>query len=188
MKLPLERLSATPTHYAFEADTGWWQQQLQPHWGLPTALDEPLVVALDAHVMGEDLFLSGSLTGGLPLECSRCLSRYRHALGESITLVLEPAGDRAPADPEGAASLTRDGVCFEDELESGWYRGDEIELAGYFLELIVLALPVKPLCGEGCLGLCPSCGVDRNVEACDCAGPVSISPFSVLADLRKDSK
>jgi ABC-2 type transport system ATP-binding protein len=36
------------------------------------------------------------------------------------------------------------------------------------LEQFYLALPMKPLCREGCLGLCPQCGADRNTTSCDC--------------------
>ena len=33
---------------------------------------------------------------------------------------------------------------------------------------ILLALPINPLCKESCRGLCPVCGGNRNVTACDC--------------------
>ena len=36
-------------------------------------------------------------------------------------------------------------------------------------EQFYLALPMKPLCREECQGLCPQCGVNRNVEACQCS-------------------
>ena len=35
-------------------------------------------------------------------------------------------------------------------------------------KLMVTALPLKPLCRSGCLGLCPQCGVNRNQEPCQC--------------------
>ena len=28
--------------------------------------------------------------------------------------------------------------------------------------------PIKPLCDEGCLGLCPECGTSLNEEDCKC--------------------
>jgi len=33
----------------------------------------------------------------------------------------------------------------------------------------VLALPMKPLCGEACKGLCRHCGTNLNKSSCDCA-------------------
>ena len=31
-----------------------------------------------------------------------------------------------------------------------------------------MAIPMKPLCSEDCLGLCVQCGTDRNINRCDC--------------------
>jgi uncharacterized protein len=98
--------------------------------------------------------------------------------------VLEPAGDRVPAEPAEAAALARDGLALGDELESGWFRGPEIELGGYLREVVALALPVQPLCREDCRGLCPRCGADRNRETCACEETKPSSPFAVLAALR----
>ena len=94
------------------------------------------------------------------------------------------AGDRVPADPEGAAALTRDGVCLGEDLESGWYRGRQIDLGSTMFEVVALGLPVKPLCREECRGLCLSCGADRNTEDCSCRETRPQSPFSVLEKLR----
>ena len=96
--------------------------------------------------MGEDVYLEGALTGSLELECSRCLVRYRDASREPFRLVLEPAGSRIPAEPEAAEALARDGMCLGDEFETGWFRGDEIDLGAFVREVITLALPVQPLC------------------------------------------
>jgi uncharacterized protein len=99
--------------------------------------------------------------------------------------VLEPAGTRVPGDPEAAQALARDGLCVGDELETGWYRGSEVQLDSVCFELISLALPVQPLCREDCAGLCPRCGADRNTTSCDCdAQPRPDSPFAALASLR----
>jgi uncharacterized protein len=134
--------------------------------------------------MGEDLYLEGRAEGALELECSRCLARYRHALREGFRLILEPAGERTPADPEAALALVTDGICLGDEIEAGWFRGSVIHLDAFFREVLSLSLPVKPLCNEDCAGLCPHCGVELGVESCDCRETRSDSPFAVLAALR----
>ena len=33
-------------------------------------------------------------------------------------------------------------------------------------EVLLLELPMAPLCRDDCRGLCPVCGADRNVEIC----------------------
>lgn len=185
MKILVERLEETPTDIAFEAGAAWWRAWLAGDRSLPQDLQQPFRVTVRAHLMGEDLYLEGAIAGDLELECSRCLACYRHALHETFRLVLEPAGARVPADPEGAAALARDGLCLEEEIEAGWYRGSELDLGAFLHEMVALALPVKPLCREDCAGLCPHCGADLNQDPCECAGVPADSPFAALAALRK---
>ena len=152
---------------------------------LDYAVEGPFHFASEAYKSGEDIFLAGSFEGAITVECSRCLRRYCHALSERFRLVLEPAGERHPPDPEAVAALERDGMCLGDDLELGWYRGSEVDLDAYFTELISLALPLQPLCNEECKGLCPRCGVDHNLEDCGCEEELKPpSPFAVLAALR----
>jgi uncharacterized protein len=184
MKILLDRLTDSPTRTRFEADPAWWQQASTTFEELAGASREGFVFEVDAHRMGEDVYLEGTIHGELSLACARCLARYRLPLRERFRLILEPAGERVPADPEAAAGLVRDGFCLGDEIETGWFKGREIELGSFFREWIALAVPVQPLCREDCRGLCPRCGVDRNVEMCACEVVSPSSPFAVLGALR----
>jgi uncharacterized protein len=184
LKLHVDRLTETPSEHAFTLTPAWWREVSGAAEGAREGLAGDVQVRLRAHRMGDDLFLDGELAGELDLECGRCLARYRQPIRERFRLLLEPAGDRVPADPEGAAALARDGLCLSDELEAGWYRGSEIDLGGFFQEGIALLFPVQPLCREECRGLCPSCGADRNVEACACGEASPSSPFAKLRGLR----
>ena len=185
MKIRLDRLEATPKAHAFEASTDWWSEQVAEARDLPFDAEGPFAFDVEAYKLGDDVFLGGTFRGSIRLECGRCLRRYRHALSEGFRLVLEPAGDRQPPDPEGVLALGRDGLCLSEDLELGWYRGEEIDLGAFFSELISLALPLQPVCAEDCKGLCAQCGADRNVQDCDCAEENRPpSPFAVLAALR----
>ncbi len=186
MKLLVDRLKDTPSVHHFEGTPEWWAELRAAIADLEGGMVEPLRVEMRAHRMGADLYLEGKLSGALELACGRCLARYRQPLRESFRLVLEPAGQRVPADPEGVEALARDGLCLGDELETGWFRGSEIDLGPFFRELVALALPVQPVCREDCRGLCPRCGVDRNSETCSCAEPRPTSPFAALGALRRD--
>ncbi len=184
MKLLVDRLESTPIPHDFEASPAWWQEQVIGGRELDYAVEGPFRFASEAYKSGEDIFLAGSFEGAIAVECGRCLRRYRHALSEPFRLVLEPAGERQPPDPEAVVALERDGMCLGDDLELGWYRGREVGLDAYFTELISLALPLQPLCDEECKGLCPRCGVDRNLEDCGCEEELKPpSPFAVLAAL-----
>ncbi len=187
MKLEVERLTAEPWPFAYEEGGPWWCARMpRATVSLPRDVVEPFQVTGAAYRGGdsEEIILEGRITGAFELECARCLARYRHSLREPFRFVLEPAGLRAPAEPEAAKALVRDGMCIADEVELGWYRGSEIQLDAVCLELIALALPVKPLCREECAGLCSRCGADRNVTPCGCSEVAPNSPFSVLAALR----
>ena len=98
--------------------------------------------------------------------------------------MLEPAERAAPAEPEAAEALARDGLALSDQLEAGWFRGPEVELGPFVREVLALGLPVQPLCKEDCRGLCPRCGNDRNREACGCEELKPESPFAALQVLR----
>jgi uncharacterized protein len=187
MKILVDRLTTTPTEFASEGDAAWWRRGLPAGPGHPPALVRPFAFHCAAHLAGEDVYLEGAVSGEVELECSRCLARYGHVLREPFRLVLEPVGTRAPSEPAAAEALRRDGVCLGDEIEAGWFRGDEIDLGEFFREVISLALPVKPLCKEDCAGLCPQCGAELNETRCGCRATPAESPFAVLAALRDGS-
>jgi uncharacterized protein len=184
VKLLVDRLSETPSSHAYAVTPAWWAEVSGQPEGGREGIGDGLAIELEAHRIGDGLYLEGEVRGELELECSRCLARYRPPIRERFRLVLEPAGDRVPADPEGAAALARDGLYLSDELETGWFRGSEIELGAFFREVIALLFPVQPLCREDCRGLCPRCGVDRNTETCSCPETRPPSPFEALRGLR----
>jgi uncharacterized protein len=178
-------LTETPTELFFCVTPAWWQERCGVDSELAAGLEQPVETRICIHRMGEDLYLEGGLDGALEMTCGRCLTRYREPVRERFRLVLEPAGSRVPADPEGAAVLARDGLVLSDELESGWFRGSEIDLGSFLQEVIALAFPVQPVCREECRGLCPHCGADRNTESCECSEVRPDSPFAALQALRE---
>jgi len=80
-------------------------------------------------------------------ECSRCLEP---ASGRLVARVREVYTDQA--DPEIEYAMTDD-----------W-----LDLEPLAHDACILELPLAPLCGPDCLGLCPGCGVNRNCETCKC--------------------
>jgi uncharacterized protein len=185
VKLAIDKLTATPQAFHFEAGGEWWAVHESAHSEQEYAVQEPFRFALEAHSLGSNVLLSATMEGAIEAECSLCIARYRHALRELFQLVLEPSRGRVPVDPEGVEALSRNGICLGDDLEVGWYKGSEIRLDGYFAEVVSLALPVQSICREDCAGLCPTCGVNRNTAACSCADQNKTnSPFAALEVLR----
>jgi len=52
-------------------------------------------------------------------------------------------------------------------------------------EQVLLSVPLKVLCRENCLGLCPVCGKNRNTEPCGCAQPIQDPRWSALKEIRE---
>ncbi len=183
MKIPVEKLSESPQRFSFEGSPQWWSERVASAPALACSVEEPLDFAVDARWMGDSVLLEGVLRGQVEVECSRCLVRYRQPLSDGFRLILEPAGEGIPLDPESAEALDRDGVCLGDDLEMGRYRGTELDLEAYLAERVALNLPVQPVCREDCAGLCPHCGADRNTAGCDCVEGNEKSPFAALSTL-----
>jgi uncharacterized protein len=61
----------------------------------------------------------------------------------------------------------RTGVGPDDE-DAYPLAHEEIDLQDLVRDAVVLELPLAPLCRVDCAGLCPTCGVDRNLSACGC--------------------
>jgi len=92
-------------------------------------------------------------------QCGRCLEPFDSAQGEEFFLVLTPAASEFGA-PEQEMQAA-DSTLFY--VEQG-----QADLAEIVAEQILLAQPLKPICREGCAGLCQTCGVNRNRIKCGC--------------------
>lgn len=64
--------------------------------------------------------------------------------------------------------------------------GDQLNLVTMVRDSLLLDTPALPLCRDDCAGLCPTCGVDHNVESCACASLTVTSPWDVLNSLRSE--
>jgi uncharacterized protein len=106
---------------------------------------------------GDDVLLRGDLRGTLDTECARCLEPARIALDVPLTVTFVEKG--AEGDDEGDS---------DDEDDVVFFEGGEIDLGLEMRDEILLAMPINPLCQDGCLGLCPVCGGNRNSVPCDC--------------------
>ena len=137
---------------------------------------EPVALAFDIHKDKDKFRLEGTVRTGLELPCSRCLEPFRLPVDSSFDLRYLPASE---------ASTEAEQEVGEGDLETSYYRDEEIDLDELMREQFYLALPMKPLCRDACKGLCPHCGTNLNASSCDCA-PASQDPR--LAPLRELGK
>jgi uncharacterized protein len=113
----------------------------------------------------------------MSLTCSRCLATYPSAIDSSFRIIFRKDSARH-AEVEDETEL-----C-DDDLIASTYCGDEIDLAHEIEEQVAMEIPLKPLCDEGCKGLCPVCGSDLNTGSCSCSRePVNLK-FSALKDFK----
>jgi uncharacterized protein len=90
-----------------------------------------------------------------------------------VTVTFVPAGSE-DVDPEEDADP--DVVTF---------KGGELDLSTELRDELVLAIPFNPLCDEGCRGICPLCGNNRNLVPCKHAAATPAAAPGGLAALGK---
>ncbi len=139
--------------------------------------ETPLQAEAKIRKVGQSILIEGSVDTILQLRCARCLKEFASPLASTFDLTLYPQKE---ADPEEEVELG------EDDMESSFFEGGEIHLSEIACEQIFLEIPYQPLCREDCKGLCPRCGSDLNLSACDCVKEDFGSGFSALAKLKLD--
>ncbi|HVM06050.1 MAG TPA: DUF177 domain-containing protein [Acidimicrobiales bacterium] len=92
-------------------------------------------------------------------ECRRCLGDATGVISVDVREVFEDDWD-----PEQTYQL----------------RGDQLDLEPLARDTVLLELPLAPLCREDCAGICPTCGADRNVAPCGCAGAATDPRWAAL--------
>ncbi len=70
------------------------------------------------------------------------------------------------------------------EGESYPLRNDHLDLAPLAREVLLLDLPLAPLCADDCRGLCPTCGGDLNRGDCGCVTELADPRWEALDVLR----
>ena len=145
----------------------------------PTALGAPYSdpawrlegVRLHLECDQADVLVTGEIRATVPQICGRCLEPFPAAVRAAVDVRVVPR------------PTTGDSVeLAADDLDVDFYEKDELNLATLVETETALALPMKPLCREGCLGLCPVCGGNRNQVACACR-PAPDPRLAALGDL-----
>ncbi|PWV52858.1 uncharacterized protein BDW27_105201 [Nocardiopsis sp. L17-MgMaSL7] len=99
----------------------------------------------------EGVLVTGTVNGRLTAECSRCLDPLSEELEAGFQEMY-----RYPADDDVSVRSDEDA---DDDDEDYYLEGDLLDLEPVIRDAVVLALPLSPLCGPDCPGLCAECGV-----------------------------
>ena len=100
--------------------------------------------------------LHARLGATVPLMCSRCLETFSW----DVRMAFAWKVLRSSADDDASVLVAPEGKIGLEDLAT---------------EQLYLNLPLKPICSPNCLGLCPTCGTNRNLDACACV-PEHIDP------------
>jgi uncharacterized protein len=122
----------------------------------------------------QDIRLRAAYKGNFEQLCARCLEPVQHPLEGQFDLIFRPGGVDAEA---GERAIT------EDETEIGYYEESGLLLEDAVREQVLLTLPGRTLCQEDCKGLCPHCGINRNLATCECVEKPIDPRLSALAGI-----
>ena len=119
-------------------------------------LPSPIEIEGNVKNMGTSLILDLSISGSLQTNCDRCTKEIIVPFSFQIneTLVSEKN---------------------KKEDDDSIVVGNMLDISDILQANILSNLSMKYLCKEDCKGLCPKCGKDLNIEACNC-GQKEIDP------------
>lgn len=121
---------------------------------------------------GESVSLTGTVCATVHAHCARCMTD----VSREMQVPFDEVFTRTP-DPDDPDLYPMD--------------GHTVELTDLAKDALLLDLPMRFLCSENCQGLCPVCGVNRNIQRCTCqeGGTQLPNPFSALSEmLSKDEE
>ncbi len=117
-------------------------------------------------------YFAGQMSGTTVVACRRCLTDVSTDVTDEVSAVFAESGlDDAE----------------EDDVYPVEAGARAIDLRPLLREAWVLAAPAFVTCRDECLGLCPICGIDRNVESCACSTGTTDSRWDALRALRDTS-
>lgn len=126
----------------------------------------PIEVTLHFCRIPTGVWVRGQISSDFQYHCSRCFELFALPVSEGFEVRYCGSLGR------GVEEEHELGV---DELDVDFLDEERIDVPGLVRENVLLALPVQPLCREGCRGLCPYCGVNLNEGTCRCS-PIGLDP------------
>lgn len=129
--------------------------------------NEPIDAELRLESVVEGILVTGSARGIAEMSCARCLKPLESRLDVDVCELYVAPGHEAPPEEE---SYEVDGL--------------EVDLEPMLRDAFALSLPLRPLCGTECRGLCPGCGVNLDEGVCRCKDDDVDPRWAGLSQLR----
>lgn len=100
-------------------------------------------------ISNNEILLTGDIKTTLVLKCDRCNEAVEYPI-------------------ETHFSKEVDITALSQESEDDFIEGYNLDLRKLAENEIYLNFPMKVLCSEDCLGVCPKCGINLNLYSCNC--------------------
>lgn len=175
MRIRVDEIPESGRTLRFHWDEDKLLQFLPPDDPFGIKLPRPVNVVLTVNRRTDHVRITGKIEGFLEVDCHRCLQPFSYPLDEEVDVYLVE---------ENHAGQEEEKELESEELVYEFFDGEVIDIDQLVAEQMFLALPVKVLCSEDCRGICPRCGVNRNLEECRCGPEDKGSPFSKLASIK----
>lgn len=99
----------------------------------------------------------GYLDYNLLLECSRCLNPFKQHKRSDFEFEFERIKNEYMKSQEEIEEMEKNYIITNGTLD----------FEPIFYDLIVLSIPIKPLCNKDCRGFCQICGTNLNIVKCE---------------------
>lgn len=163
MKIQVGGLSEGAHHYKFEVPA--------TDLALGEHFSKSVIVTVTLEKTGAQLALEARIHTSGSFECDRCLSHFETPLSPVYRMYFVPEGNGSLHLDPAEVQVIPPGVSF-------------IDLAEDVRQTTILSVPLKLLCSEKCVGLCPRCGRNLNSEPCTCSDKLTDSRWEKLQQLR----
>ncbi|MBW2719240.1 MAG: DUF177 domain-containing protein [Deltaproteobacteria bacterium] len=101
--------------------------------------------SVHAQRTGTDVLVQGHVEAEVAATCARCLADVAIDVDLALTALYSPEHMR----PQGSEEID----VRLDEVNREYYGGSEVVLDPMVRELLLLEVPMKPLCSESCAGI-----------------------------------
>jgi uncharacterized protein len=122
----------------------------------------------------ENVYARGDVKALVTLSCASCLGPALVKIDAPLKMTFVPEGDEA-----------RESEDPLDDVDVGTHDRETVDLLPIVREQIILGIPISPRCRDNCLGLCPTCGQNRNERDCGHKAETLEDPrFAALKNLK----
>ena len=107
---------------------------------------------------GSMILTDGNLKTSVKLTCVLCLNEFDYDIDVPFGIIYSAKPKKVDMEIE----LTK------EDLDIAYFSDEFINPSEEIRDAIILDIPFNPRCKGDCLGLCPRCGMNLNIESCGC--------------------